>query len=104
MGSPLRLLLIVMLFWCGLHAAAPAWAHEEARAVQFAGASDELPADRDAPGEPAHAGHHHCPVAPDPCAGNATGVPVARTSSIFPPRAAPLRSHAQAPPLQPPAA
>ncbi|WP_343518240.1 hypothetical protein [Sphingomonas sp.] len=99
----LRLVLIFTLIWCGLHIPEPAQAHggpvAEHALLDPAGDEGE---DRQQPGEPAHASHHHCPVAPDQALRDGGNAWANGAAPIFAPRVAALRSHAQAPPLQPP--
>lgn len=101
----LRLVLMFTLTWCGLHIAEPAQAHggpvAEHALLEPAGHDGE---DRQQPGEPAHASHHHCPVAPDQSLRDGDAALSSGAALIFAPRVAPLCSLAQAPPLQPPSA
>ena len=100
----LHLILMVAVFFCGLHLAEPVQAHGEAAHYQF-----DQPAehghDEDGKGsaEAAHAMHHHCPIAPDQSF--AGGCASFRAPAlVFAAPAASLVSLAQAPPVEPPAA
>lgn len=101
----LRLVVMFTLIWCGLHIAEPAQAHGGAVAehalLEPAGHDGE---DRQQPGEPAHASHHHCPVAPDQSLRDSHAAWANGISLIFVAPVAALHSRAQAPPLQPPSA
>lgn len=101
----LRLVVMFTLIWCGLHIAEPAQAHggtvAEHTLLEPAGHDGE---DRQQPDEPAHASHHHCPVAPDQSLRDGGNAWANGAALIFAPRVAVLHSLAQAPPLQPPSA
>lgn len=103
----LHVLVTLAVLWCGVHLGEPARAGEDALShqVEHASASHLT---TDAAGDPddkiAHSGHHHCPIAPDPCAGPAGGSVVPVRSMVHPGRFAALASLSQPPPLQPPLA
>ncbi|MCW4463600.1 hypothetical protein OK349_17980 [Sphingomonas sp. BT-65] len=102
-----RLFLIAAVLWCCANVAEPAQAHgsvsfDQAVTVEAAHQhSDGDCADRDGT---AQAGHHHCHVAPDLRARANDESCITAAPMTFTPRVAPLRSFAQAPPLQPPSA
>lgn len=104
MRSAIRLLTMLCLLWCGLHIAEPAAAHggpvAEHQAVDTAPTN---PSDT-TPEQGTHAGHHHCPVAPDQSLADGACATTLTAATPLAPRAAALASLTRAPPLQPPAA
>lgn len=96
------LLLAVTMAWCGLHIAEPADLHATPTVV----ASIDHPSsgEHEAPGQPAHASHHHCPVAPDQqvAVGDVTRCQSRMQMFVTAPDR--LASLSHAPPLQPPSA
>lgn len=107
MQRVMRLLMIVAVLWCGVHAAVPDHAIADmgaeacARTGAGIGASGEAP-DKPAPFE--HVNHHHCPIAPDRPGGSVIAELVPVDGPLFARPAVALHSHSRAPPLEPPAA
>ena len=107
MRTALKCLLVIALVLSGLHLGEPAHAGEDPLDHQLAHAS-HMPdiGDEDSESAPhmAHAGHHHCPLAPD---GESTPVvqPGASAAAIHSSRpVTELHSLKRAPPLEPPSA
>jgi len=104
MRSSFHLLLMMAVFFCGLHVAEPVQAHAEAVHHQL-----EHPANHDdgadtGAADAAHAMHHHCPIAPDQSSPSADGVAIRTIVVLAPALVTGLTSLSQAPPLEPPAA
>ncbi|HSX57342.1 MAG TPA: hypothetical protein VLG14_18720 [Sphingomonas sp.] len=100
-----RLFLIVAVFWCYANVAEPAQAHGAVQVEQAVSAAhDHADSDCDDRREAAQGGHHHCHVAPDPRARPSDAQRFELASLFFAGLNAPLRSRAQAPPLEPPSA
>lgn len=103
MTRALRLLLLISVFLCGLHAAEPVQAHDQHAHHELSGADAGEDAHTGAE-QAAHAVHHHCPMAPDQASSTACGAPPPDALGPFARPAAALASRSQAPPLEPPAA
>ena len=110
MAKLVRLLVIVSLLWCGMHFVEPIDAHAHAH-VEQAGHPDDwaerVPDRHDpgaAPADPAHPGHHHCPVVPLYAGTDEPALAPCTESKPFPLPVAALRSLASPPPFEPPAA
>lgn len=105
MRAAIRLLTMLCLLWCGLHVAEPAAAHDVSgdTIVALAGAAPADPCDAGSE-RSAHAGHHHCPIAPDQRLAATTGAPDFTAGAPVTSPTAALASLTRAPPLQPPAA
>ncbi|MCW1428109.1 hypothetical protein [Novosphingobium sp. JCM 18896] len=106
MRRVVHLLVILTVLLCGSHLS-PAEADAltdhvaEARAHAQHG-EDESPSDTHTGA--AHAGHHHCPIAPDPHPAAALCRPAPLAALLFDRPVTRLRSLATAPPTQPPSA
>lgn len=92
---------MIAVLWCGVHVAQPAFAHDEVAHHQAdAAAAGEN--DHQGAADATHAAHHHCPSALH--LNEAALVATACGEALlFAKRTVPLRSLAQAPPLEPPA-
>lgn len=103
----MRLLMMVAVLWCGVHAAVPDHAIADMGSEACAEATPDTKQSRDAGGNhvPAeHSNHHHCPVAPgQPTESSGAEFRLA-DGPLFARPVAALLSHSQAPPLQPPSA
>jgi hypothetical protein len=101
-----RLLLMISVFLCGLHAAEPVQAHDESVHHDLTAGSDTGSGEDSHSGaeKAAHAAHHHCPMAPDQAAAEADATSGRDGMAHFARSAAALNSRSQAPPLEPPAA
>jgi hypothetical protein len=103
----MHLLLIMAVFWCGVHSFVPDHAIADmgneacAQTDPASDGSQETPV---GPSKPDHVSHQHCPVAPDRQGGADQIAFSSADSPLFAPPAAVLHSRSQAPPLQPPAA
>ncbi|MEJ5975615.1 hypothetical protein WG901_03145 [Novosphingobium sp. PS1R-30] len=98
-------LVILTVLLCGTHlspAEADALTDHATEARAHAEHGDEVPGDSHTGA--AHAGHHHCPIAPDPHAMASQCDATPMTPLLFDRPVARLRSRATAPPIQPPAA
>ena len=111
MRRVLHLLMAIALLVSGLHLGEDAHAHESAALHELeqthppATDPNDDPGDsHDGTGKVAHAGHHHCPVAPDQDHGPALGAVLVSSADHCSRPAAALSSLTRAPPLEPPAA
>lgn len=104
MRAAIRLLTLLCLLWCGVHVAEPAAAHGGPVAEhQAIDAGQPSPSDS-VPEQGTHAGHHHCPIAPDQRLAEAAAAPALGTTRPVAAATDALASLTRAPPLQPPAA
>jgi hypothetical protein len=104
----LQLFVLAAVLACGIHPGEPAEAHENP-AEHLLHAESHMPANHDDPvhegtGKVAHAGHSHCPMAPDASSPACNSAPAPATVAPFAPPAKPLESFSQPPPVEPPAA
>lgn len=102
-----RLFLIAAVLWCCANVAEPAEAHSSAsfdQAVILDAAHQHADGDCADRGETAQAGHHHCHIAPDLHTRASDATRLSGTPLLFAGQSAPLRSRAQAPPIEPPPA
>lgn len=107
MHRVMQLLMIVAVFWCGVHTFVPD--HAIADAGKYACAQSDASSDNSqetpvGPSKPDHVGHHHCPIAPDRQAGADERALSLAGGLLFAPPASVLHSLSEAPPLEPPAA
>lgn len=109
-----RLLIFFMalaVLWCGTGGPALACVGESPVNIQAAiGAVDQLAAKADGePDKPASVprqavAHHHCCMATPTTPAPILAIASPKNAPVFPAGTAPLRSYAQAPPVQPPSA
>jgi diadenosine tetraphosphatase ApaH/serine/threonine PP2A family protein phosphatase len=104
----LQLFVLAAVLACGMHPGEPAQAHEDP-AEHVLHAESHMPTNaeddrRDGSGTIAHAGHSHCPMAPDPGATGDHDAPAPAAVPLFARPVKPLESFSQPPLVEPPAA
>lgn len=104
----LQLLVLAAVLACGIHPGEPAMAHEDA-AHHLLHAESHLQTGDGEDGHQssdriAHAGHNHCPLAPDADSTGGGDAPFQTAAPPFAYLVKPLESLSRAPPVEPPSA
>lgn len=104
-GATVRWLMILAVLFCSLHLSEPAFAHASDNAPTFLAGFDGGGTDsREPHSKIAHAGHHHCPVAPAPWQAAPSAATAFASVAVFAASAVVLASRASPPLLDPPLA